>query len=178
MPEDCQEITGMFACLRLCVRPETYTHRHTLAAKWICQLMFNHSMQQQQQKVTYKMWLHNILYSHNPFPHNVSCVPMPIFIGFDIFAGTSTMYYIRREQKKISRGMFEYSNFPQKYFLLNEWPLLAHYIWIWYSVCVFFTKGGQEKKTITGAKLVVVKWCGWCWCETFEKFLTIMMSIS
>lgn len=183
---------------RVCHRP--YVHCTHAAKMSECLRTFNHPMQPHQPKNIEGKWseknvtaAHNILYSHNLFPHNV-CTH---FIGFDILQahacnvlhpdGGEEGRVGGGKQKKNVRRNVRIFDFHHRYFILSEWLLLAHYyIWIWYRVCVSFScflrslcwgrvdeRERVEKTRYSWDGKTMARWCG-----TVEKFLTIMMSIS
>lgn len=124
------------------------------------------------------------------FPHNV-CAH---FIGFDILqAHACNVLYIiifqggRERERNVLKNVRKYIRFsPTIYFILSEWSFVGTlYLNLISCMCVFFFsslffKGGGRKndRWDDGCGKTTISWWWWWWYETFEKFLTIMMSIS
>lgn len=164
------------------------THTH-IRKQNECLLTFNRSVQtnntENGNKVL-RMWPHTIFFCRATIFSHIMSVPILLVLIF-CSRTLAMLYYIHsgEREKNVSEECSNIFDFHHRYFILSEWPLLAHYIWIWYRVWIFFSlfsslrfmEGGRKKNTIDEMTAVVKRWWWW-WCGTFEKFLTIMMSIS
>lgn len=117
-----------------------------------------------------RMWPHTIFFCRATIFSHIMSVPILLVLIF-CSRTLAMLYYIHsgEREKNVSEECSNIFDFHHRYFILSEWPLLAHYIWIWYRVWIFFSlfsslrfmEGGRKKKhdrwdDCCGEKMVVV----------------------